>query len=187
MSGTKLLPGGSALMICSLYSTTRAVVVTGGFKLGMMIALSQNASRCQGEHNHATTSTSNTRQAPPRTKLWRRSDEPVWQHSLEDAAFTNVEVPVVEARERDDQLLLLLRHGGASDQQRGGGGNSTSRSRRPRGAARGEGGSGGRCELDVARTAPRSRRPRGKVRRLRASVRAGRGNVGAGSDGLSER
>jgi len=111
MSGTKLLPGGSALMICSLYSTTRAVVVTGGFKLGMMIALSQNASRCQGEHNHATTSTSNTRQAPPRTKLWRRSNEPVWQHSLEDA-FTNVEVPVVEAR--DDQLLLLLRHGGAS-------------------------------------------------------------------------
>ena len=39
MSGTKLLPGGSALMICSLYSTARAVVVTGGFKLGMMIAL----------------------------------------------------------------------------------------------------------------------------------------------------
>uniref|UniRef100_A0A0A9DAC5 Cl17080_1 n=1 Tax=Arundo donax TaxID=35708 RepID=A0A0A9DAC5_ARUDO len=39
MSGTKLLPGSSALMISSLYSSARAVVVIGGFKLGMMMAL----------------------------------------------------------------------------------------------------------------------------------------------------
>jgi hypothetical protein len=39
MSGVKLLPGSSALRISSLYSTARAVVVTGGFRLGMMKAL----------------------------------------------------------------------------------------------------------------------------------------------------
>jgi hypothetical protein len=39
MSGLKLLPGGSAFRISSLYSTARAVVVTGGFRLGMMMAL----------------------------------------------------------------------------------------------------------------------------------------------------
>jgi len=39
MSGRKLLPGGSALIISSLYSTARAVVVTGGLRLGMMMAL----------------------------------------------------------------------------------------------------------------------------------------------------
>jgi hypothetical protein len=39
MSGVKLLPGGSALRISSLYSTARAVVVTGGFRLGITTAL----------------------------------------------------------------------------------------------------------------------------------------------------
>lgn len=39
-----------------------------------------------------------------------RSDEPVWDYSLEDTAFTKMEVPVVGAS--DDQFLLQLRLGG---------------------------------------------------------------------------
>jgi len=91
MSGTKLLPGGSALIISSLYSTARAVVVTGGFKLGMMMALP----KCLALRHNLRNITSNTRRAPPKTKQQLRSDEPVWHYSLEDTAFTKVEVPVV--------------------------------------------------------------------------------------------
>ena len=70
MSGTKLLPGGSALMICSLYSTTRAVVVTGGFKLGMMIALPKclalpQRTQPRGYHSEALHRTPGERRREP--------------------------------------------------------------------------------------------------------------------------
>jgi hypothetical protein len=81
-------------------------VVTGGFKLGMMMALP----KCLALRHNLRNITSNTRRAPPKTKQQLRSDEPVWHYSLEDTAFTKVEVPVVGAS--DGQLLLQLRLGG---------------------------------------------------------------------------
>jgi hypothetical protein len=101
--------------------------------------------------------TSNTRQAP--SKQQRRLDKPVWQHSLEDAAFTNVEVPVVGAR--DDQLLLLLRRGCH-------GGRPQVREQRS-------------AEADAAR---RGQPEEGGRRRLRVRVRADGGGGGGGGCGL---
>lgn len=59
MSGTKLLPGGSALRISSLYSKARAVVVTGGFRLGITMALPKcialpNSTRNDHASSHQT-------------------------------------------------------------------------------------------------------------------------------------
>ena len=80
----------------------------------------------------------------------------MWQHSLEDAAFTNVEVPVVGAS--DDQLLLLLRRGCH-------GGRPQVRARRS-------------AEADAAR---RGQPEEGGRRRLRVRVRADGGGGGAGA------